>query len=132
MGIIKTYYTEASTLTVPEILERFQKDARQTERLLLRLRDLVDVSLQKLRKDPAYCFSGDQLSKIASQGKAILQSGPNMAVQPFVCYFETALPMVRGTTTRELFQNYRRNVVLLGKQLKALQAVIRSAQSQWR
>jgi ADP-heptose:LPS heptosyltransferase len=131
LAILKKYYTESSTLAVPETLEQFLKDAQQTEVLLLRLRDFVDLSLQKLRKNPAYRFSQDQLSKITSQEKEIMQSGRNMAVHPFVTYFDTALALVKGTNTRELFQNYRRHVIFLGKQLKALQAVVRSAQSKW-
>jgi ADP-heptose:LPS heptosyltransferase len=127
LGFIKQYYTEESTRIVPETLKRFLKDARQAEVSLLRLKDLVDSALQKLRINSGYCFSEDQLSRITSQEKVILQNAQKIAVQPFVYYFDIALIMVKGKSTRELFQNYRRHVILLSKQLKALQAIIQSA-----
>ena len=101
MGTIRKYFTEASVRAVPETLRQFQKEALQTEGLLLRLQSRVDSALQKLNRNPAHLFSEGQLSEITSLEQAVQRSGQSMAVQPFVCYFDAALATTKGTNTRE-------------------------------
>jgi ADP-heptose:LPS heptosyltransferase len=127
LEMIKTNYSETSGPILSEMIQHCLKDTETTQRLLLKLNDLLEISLQKVRKNPAHCFSADQLSKITAREDALIRSGSNQAVQPFVSFFEIASAIVSGTTAREILINYNRNVNVLNKQLNAFRAVLRSA-----
>ncbi len=132
LAILKNHYIQSSAPAVPEMLDQLLKDAQQTRTLLSKLCDLLDFSLQKLRKNPAYHFSQDQLSKLTARETEVLQSADKLAVQSFLGYFEIALATVRGTNTREYLLSYRGHAGFLEKLLKAFQVVLQSAHSQWK
>lgn len=129
LATLKIAYAAPSGFDVSEALEQFLKDVRQTGRILKRLWGIIDATLQKLRKNPAYLVPDDQLSKMTEIENAVLRTGASMAVQPFIAYFEAALAMVAGNDTRQYLQSYRQPVLFLAKQLRAMAAVLKSVSS---
>ena len=128
-AILQKYYLAPTAFDQAQLLVQFTKEVRNAESVLHQLQRLVDHTLQKLRKNPAYRVPDDQLSMLTDNENEVLQTGSSLAVQAFVAYFEIALAMVRGENTLEFLENYRRHVIFLAKQLKAFGAVLKLASS---
>jgi ADP-heptose:LPS heptosyltransferase len=127
MTLLKKVYAEPRDFSLAEALEQFLRDVREADAVLRKLHNPAEAALEKLRRNPGYLFPEEKLSRLTELENAVLRTGTLMAVQPFVAYFETALAMVEGENTRQYLQSYLRQVLFLAKQLRAFEAILKSA-----
>jgi ADP-heptose:LPS heptosyltransferase len=129
LAMLKNAYTEPAGFSVRRTIDQFLSDVRKVDDVLRKLRNPIDITLEKLRKNPAFRVPDSQLARLTELEKTILQIGGATAVQPFIAFFETALAMVEGENTRQYLLSYRQHVLFLAKQLKAFEAILLSAAS---
>jgi hypothetical protein len=127
MPLLKKHYLAPDTFSMSEALLEFSGEVNNCYGVLRKLHNLVEAVLEKLRGNPGYMVPQEKLAKLTELENEVLRTADRMAVQPFIAYFETALAMVGGETTREYLQNYRRQTIFLAKQLKAFGSILESA-----
>jgi len=127
MPLLKKYYLEPDGFSLTEALLEFSSEVNKSYGALRKLHDLVEAVLEKLRGNPGYMVPQEKLAKLTDLENEVLRMADLMAAQPFIAYFETALAMVGGETTREYLQNYQRQTIFLAKQLRAFSSILESA-----
>ena len=127
LALLAKVYAAPAGFDVSETLQKFLVNVRQADQVLRKLRNLVDIISERLRKNPSYRVPDDQLARLTELERTVLETGSSPAVEPFVAYFETALAMVAGDNTRQYLQSYRQPVIFLAKQLKAFESILKTA-----
>jgi ADP-heptose:LPS heptosyltransferase len=129
-GFLRKYYLATSDAEVLRIVSEAQAEVQSIMVELKRMKQILQSSLEKLRRNPKHMVPQSQIEELARLEQIILHKESLVSLCGFVGYFEMGLAMARGETVREYIERYLPPVLLLERQLiffnRLLAACLRS------
>jgi hypothetical protein len=116
-GFLRKYYIAPSDAEIRRIVTEAQAEVQQTMVELKRMKQILQSSLEKLRRNPKHLVPQNQIEELTRLEQIILQKGSLFCLCGFLAYFEMGLAMARGETVREYLERYLPPVTLLERQL---------------
>jgi ADP-heptose:LPS heptosyltransferase len=113
---LQKYYA-ADEVLLRSMIHDFRRETESALPPVQGMKRVLQSGLEKLRRNPKYLIPEDQVAQLSQLEQEILQMQRKTALLAFLAYFETALALVAGDTTRRYLESYLQPVLLLEKQL---------------